>query len=152
MRKLLILLILGAFVSLGFSISNNELREIEAKKSPTLEDAVFLLAAMDNPEIERTALDGVWTKRLAKIKKDTPLTVGSFGIVIIELGKFKPSIMYAITKGGKYATDILREHNIVPAGVSWNRKITGEELFGLLSVVREQEMKAKGIEEKEEEE
>lgn len=152
MRKLLIVLILGAFVSFGYSISNDEIREIEAKKSPTLEDAVFLLAAMDNPDIERAGVSAVWSKRLTKMKKETVLTVGKFGIAVMELGKFKASIMYAITKGGKYATDILRDHNVVPAGYSWNRKITGEELFGLLTVLREQEMKAKGIEETDEDE
>jgi hypothetical protein len=139
----LIWVMLLAFIAAtsGYSLSNDDIRAIMDKKAAAVSDAAFMIAALDNPDIQKDAVDMKTNPRLASLKTDENLTAGSFSVLAIEMKKVQGGLFYNITGFWKYAAESLVYQQILPAGYSWNRELSGEELIEFVTAIKNKSSK-----------
>jgi hypothetical protein len=130
-----VLLTLILLCSFSYSLSNDDIRAIMDKKTAAVGDAALMIAAIDTPDIQKDAVD-MKAPRLASLKTDENLTAGTFSVLAIEMKKAKGGLFYNITGFGKYAADSLIYQQILPAGYSWNREISGAELIEFVTAIK----------------
>ena len=119
----------------GYSISNEDIRSIIDKDTATVEDAVLMIASIDNPDVGKGSIDVQDNWRLRPLKMDDPLNAGRLSIIAIEFKKVHAGILYTITGFSKYAAESLIYQKIFPPYFSWNRKISGKELIEFVSAI-----------------
>ena len=139
MKKVCIALLFTFYsVVLTFAINPKEIRDIMDKTQANVGDALYLITSFDQENITPEQIDIKNNPRLLILKKDSPLDVGSFSIIAIELKKVKGGLLYQITGFSKYAAESLVYEQIIPAGTFWNRILSGKELVEFATALRVQ--------------
>ena len=135
MRINLVLLLLLSAGSL-FAVSNEDIRAIMDKTNASVEDAIFVIYSIDNPDAVLADLDSISNTRISALNKDSNLDAGSLALIAIELKKAGGGIIYNLSGLARYAAESLVYDGIYPAGFSWNREISGTELIELSTVIK----------------
>ncbi len=128
MKKFIILLLVLAPV-LGFPLSNEDLRTLMDKPRATVGDALLMVSAMDDPNLTMSGVDVSANKKLAAMNAESPLTIGDYAVIAVELGKARGGLFYRITGLKRYAVDALQAAGLVPAQFAGNRAVSGVELI-----------------------
>ena len=137
-RMGLFLILMIAFTA-GYSITTDEIRDIMNKPAATVEDALYLLSSIDNPDLQKSDINLGENDRLKALNPQDSLNAGRFSIIAIEMKKVKGGIIYNLTGLSKYAAESLVYRKIFPDGFSWNREISGYELIEFISTIKEKQ-------------
>lgn len=137
MSRWISLTVLILFSSMGFSVSNEELRALMDKKTATVADAMVLVGSIDNADFGRDNIRVKDNKRLAALKQDGNLFAGELAIVLIENKKCPGGLFYMLTGFGRYAAQSLVHQGFYPAEYAWNRAISGKELIEVVAAVKD---------------
>jgi hypothetical protein len=135
-RWIILSALLFAF-TMGYSISNEEVRALIDKKTATVGDAMVLVGSIDKADFDKNDIKAKNNSRLAALKLDTALNAGDLAVILIENKKAAGGLFYSVTGFGKYATESLVNQGIYPKVYSWNREISGKELIETVALAKE---------------
>ena len=121
----------------GISLTNDDIRQILIKEQASIGDAVFLVASLDSPSITRDLVNVNNYARIKSLNLTNYLSIGDFSIITIEFNKAKSGILYSLTGFSKYAAECLVFQKIIPAGFSFSRPVSGPELVGFLTILKD---------------
>jgi hypothetical protein len=128
--------ILFAF-TLGYSVSNEEIRAMLDKKTATVGDAMVLIGSIDKADFDKNDIKTKSNPRLAALKLDAALNAGDLAVILIENKKAAGGLFYSVTGFGKFAAESLVYQGIYPKVYSWNREISGKELIETVAMAKE---------------
>ncbi len=120
-RRILTVIACVLFMTRGFALSNDALRSIMENPVASIGDAVAVSADIPG---------AVAVKGLDAQKK---LTVGGLAVVLIKSGVLKSTLFYNITGWDRYAAERLLERKLISRDWSWNRRLSGAEMLGVVS-------------------
>ena len=123
MKKVILLIAVVTFLMSvqGRALSNDELRVVMDKPVASIGDAVAVVSGIPGA----VSVQG--------LKSEQSLNVGGLAVVMIKAGVLKGGMFYGVTGWDRYAAESLFSRNLIPVGWSWNRKLSGAEMLGVVS-------------------
>jgi len=122
MKKYFLMLVLTVFAFVrSYALSNNKLRVVMDKPVASVGDAMTVVSDMPG------------ASPVKGLKAEQSLTVGDLAVVLIKAGVLKGGVFYSVSGWNRYAAESLLWRGLIPRAWSWNRRLSGVEMLGVIS-------------------